>query len=183
MKYPNYIMIDGVRYDINTDYRVALRCFEIIDDPDISDYERAAAITYLLFTSIPDDKEVMNRMIEMAGKYLRCGTDEEEQTSHTRDMDLIQDESYIYASFMSDYHIDLSQTSMHWWMYIELLQGLTENCALSRVREIRNYDLSELKDSKSRSKMANAQKMVALKVRKTKKELEMEKEFNDLFGG
>ena len=84
---------------------------------------------------------------------------------------------------MSDYHIDLSKEDMHFWQYVTLLKGLTETCVLSRVREIRNYDLSEIKDSKLRNKMANAKKEVALPVRRSQEEQAAVDEFESLFGG
>ena len=32
MMYPEYATIDGKEYKINTDFNVALRCFEVIED-------------------------------------------------------------------------------------------------------------------------------------------------------
>ena len=83
--------------------------------------------------------------------------------SKKKDMDFIQDQKYINSSFMSDYHIDLSKTDLHFWQYIELIQGLTEDSSLNRVRNIRNYDLSEIKDEKTKNKIMEAQKELALK--------------------
>ena len=81
-------------------------------------------------------------------------------------MDFIQDQKYINSSFMSDYHIDLSKTDLHFWQYIELIQGLTESSSLNRVRNIRNYDLSEVKDEKIKNQIIEAQKELALKDKK-----------------
>lgn len=64
-------------------------------------------------------------------------------------MDFEQDESYIEASFMSDYQIDLSSMNMHWWRFCTLISGLTEKCILNQIRSIRNYDLNDLHDQKS----------------------------------
>ena len=79
--------------------------------------------------------------------------------------------------------MDLNAVKMHWWQFCELIQGLTEHCVLSRIREIRNYDLAEIKDSKSRIKMAKAQASVALPIRHTKEELEAIDAFERLFEG
>ena len=80
-----------------------------------------------------------------------------------RDMDLIQDRKYINSSFMSDYHLDLSNAKLHFWHFIELIEGLTEGTILSRVREIRNIDLSTIKDVKERKRIQETQKQLALK--------------------
>lgn len=179
MTYPEYAEIAGKRYKINTDYRVALRCFEVIEDDSICDEERALAVVYMLFGVIPTTD--LEDFLRIAGNYLRCGEKEEKQATSERDMDFNADEKYIAASFMSDYQIDLSRTDMHFWQYIHLIQGFTERSVMSRVREIRNYDLEELKDPKTRAKMAKAKEAVALPEKFSRAEQEAIDEFEKLF--
>ena len=179
MTYPKYAEVAGVQYEINTDYRVALKCFEVIEDPNICDEERALAVIYLLFGEVPTDH--LDDFLRIAGDYLRCGEKAEAQESAQKDMDFNADEKYIAASFMSDYQIDLSITDMHFWQYIHLIQGFTERSVMSRVREIRNYDLEELKDPKSRAKMVKAKQAVALPDKFSKAEQEAIDEFEKLF--
>lgn len=179
MTYPKYAEVAGVRYAINTDYRVALRCFDVIDDPDICDEERALAIIFLLFGDVPTDN--LGEFLRIAGDYLRCGEKAEKQVSGTRDMDFKADEKYIAASFMSDYQIDISSVDMHFWQYINLIQGLTEHSILSRVRDLRNYDLEEIKDPKAKAKMVKAKEAVALPEKFTKAEQDAIDEFERLF--
>lgn len=179
MTYPEYAEVAGVRYKINTDYRVALRCFEVIENPDISDEERALAVVYLLFGEVP--MEYIEDFLRIAGMFLRCGETEEKQASAEKDMDFQADEKYIVASFMSDYQIDISRVDMHFWRYIQLIQGFTERSVMSRVREIRNYDMTELKDPKSRQKMMKAKQAVALPDKFSKEEQNTIDEFEKLF--
>lgn len=179
--YPESARINGVDYKINTDFKVALECFRIIEDDTIEDEERSLAIIYKLFGFIPDKD--LDLFLDRAIKFLQCGETIEKQLSKDKDLDFFQDEKYITASFMSDYKLDLSKEDIHWWQYINLIQGLTENSILSRVRYIRNYDLSEIKDSKERQKMIEAKNSVALKEKKTKKQLEDDEFFNKLLKG
>ena len=179
MTYPQYAEVKGIRYKINTDYRVALRCFEVIEDTGISDEERALAVVYLLFGEVPI--EDMGEFLRIAGDFLRCGEAQETQETAEKDMDFTADEKYIVASFMSDYRIDLSSVDMHFWQYIQLIQGFTERSVMSRVREIRNYDLSELKDPKARANMVKAKAAVALPDKFTKDEQKAIEEFEKLF--
>ena len=179
MRYPECAEVAGIRYKINTDYRVALRCFEVIEDNSISDEERALAVIYLLFGETPMDH--MDDFLRIAGDYLRCGKPEDTRAVSEKDIDFNADEEYIIASFMSDYHIDLPKTDMHFWQYIQLIQGFTERSVMSRVREIRNYDMEELKDPKSRAKMVKAKEAVALPQKFSKAEQEAIDEFEKLF--
>lgn len=179
MRYPEYAEVKGIKYKINTDYRVALRCFEVIEDTAISDEERALAVVFLLFGEVP--MEDMVEFLRIAGDYLRCGEKGASQGAGERDIDFNADEKYIAASFMSDYRIDLSSVDMHFWQYIQLIQGFTENAIMSRVRDIRNYDMSELKDPKARAKMAKAKTAVALLEKFSKDEQKTIEEFEKLF--
>ena len=179
MIYPEYAEVAGKRYKINTDFRVALRCFEVIEDASICDEERALAVIYMLFGEIPTDH--LEDFLRIAGNYLRCGEKEEIQEPNNRDIDFTADEKYIAASFMSDYQIDLSRADMHFWQYIHLIQGFTDRSVMSRVREIRNYDLDELKDPKTRAKMVKAKEAVALPEKFSRSEQEAIDEFEKLF--
>ena len=179
MRYPEYAEVKGIKYKINTDYRVALRCFEVIEDTSVGDSERALAIVFLLFGEVP--MEDMGEFLRIAGDYLRCGEKETSQEAKERDMDFNADEKYIVASFMSDYRIDLSSVDMHFWQYIQLIQGFTENAIMSRIRDIRNYDMSELKDPKARAKMAKAKATVALPNKFSRDEQKAIDEFEKLF--
>lgn len=174
--YPEYAEINGEEYKIDTSYNTALRCFEVIEDKTIPDTERSLAILYLLFDFIPDKD--LHLFLEKAMLYLQCGESLEEQISKKKDMDFIQDKKYINSSFMSDYHIDLSKEDLHFWQYIELIQGLTENSSLNRIRDLRNYDLSEIKDEKTKNKIIEAQRQVALKEKPQQIELTKEQQNN-----
>lgn len=176
--YPEYAEINGKEYKIDTDFKTALKCFEIVDNDEITDYERAMAIVYLLFDFIPKNKD-LNLFLNKAKIFLECGREEKNKSKKEKDMDFIQDRSLINASFMSTYHIDLSKENLHFWQFIEYLEGLTEDSVLNKVREIRNYDLSEIKDPKERKKMKEAKEQVALKKKAKKMTKEQEKSKND----
>ena len=62
-----------------------------------------------------------------------------------------------------------------------LIQGLTEKSSLTRVRDIRNYNLNEIKDSKFRAKMAEAQERLKLPEKISRDDQEALDEFNALF--
>lgn len=166
--YPEYAEINGKEYKIDTDYKTALKCFEVVNDETIHDYERGLAIVYLLFDIVPDNDEELNLFLKKATTYLQH--DRTPEKSKEIDMDFKQDSGFIMSSFMSDYHINLNETNMHYWQYIELIEGLTDNCVLNRVRDIRNYDISKEKDAKRKKEIIEAKKRVALKKNNATKE-------------
>lgn len=158
-EYPEYMEANGHLYKINTDFRVGLACMKAVNDPSITDTDRFYALqTLLLGVDVLEEDELL--LSEKIATYLRCGS--EKNYDGKIDMDYEQDRSYISSSFMSTYKIDLSKEKMHWWAFNELIQGMTDSSILYKIRELRNFDLSEISDPKQRRKIAEAQKQVAL---------------------
>ena len=180
MEYPKYVKVNDKKYEINTDFRIAIECNRIAEDTSIGDFERALAIIYKLFgdegINAQDDYE---RLLELAIKYLSCGKEVTGGNNEEPDMDFVEDMDYIEASFMSDYNIDLTSVEMHWWKFYKLINGLSNSemgncCVLNRVRNLRNFDTKDIKDQKEKERIEKAKKQVALK--KNKKENKITKE-------
>jgi hypothetical protein len=179
--YPEYALIDGVKYKINTDYKVALKCIEISEDYEISDYERCLAIVYKLFGIIPE-ADLLEAFLKKAQLFLQCGQTVEEQNTKEADMDFLYDRKYINASFYSDYGIDIEHTKMHFWQYVELIEGFTDKAIMSRIRQIRTCNVRDYAE-KDRNAIREAKRQVALPRKKTKEEQAMEDEFWASLGG
>lgn len=159
--YPEEIEVNGRRYKINTDYRIALACFKAINDSEISDKERFYAVLCLLLgTDVKrEDEELAFKKCEI---FLRCGK-ETNQNHEEIDIDYWQDAGYINASFRSTYHINILKEDMHWWEYNDMITGFDEKSIMNRIREIRNLDLKDIKDPKERSKLEKAKQELSLK--------------------
>lgn len=173
------IQIEDTIYEAKTDFRTAIRCNDIAKDDSIGDFERALGVIYTMF----GDKGIDNpphyeKLLKWAVKYLSCG-EEVRETKEEPDMDFTEDMDYIEASFMSDFQIDLTEEDMEWHKFIKLMNGLSNSemgncCVLNRIRNLRNFDVSTIKDAKERQKIAEAKERVALK--KYKKEYHLTKE-------
>ena len=186
------IQIEDTIYEANTDFRIAIECNRIATDDTIGDYERALGIICTIFGSKGlDNTSHYEKLLKWAKNWLSCGK-EIIETDEEPDMDYIEDMEYIEASFMSDYGIDLENTEMEWGKFNKLMNGLSNSefgncCVLNRIRNLRNYDASEIKDNKERQKILKAQEMVALKKNKkeehlTKEQEESMKKFNEMLG-
>lgn len=190
MDYPQFVKVNNKKYKINTDFRTAIECNRIAEDETINDYERALAIIYTLYGDEGlNNEQDYDKLLELAQKYLCCGK-EFEGDNEKPDMDFIQDMEYIEASFMSDFHIDLENSDMHWWKFMKLMNGLSNSelgncCVLNNIRNLRNFDVSKIKDEKERTKIKKAQQQVALRKQErtfTKEEEEAMEKFNKLAG-
>lgn len=160
--YPTKIEANGHYYKLNTDYRIALACLKAINDKSISDLERFYAIEGLLIDEdniIMQDEKIIKDKIAI---YLRCGA-KENTPSEEIDMDYFKDEIRIKTSIRQCYHINLNEIEyLHWWEYNELISGLTSDSLLNKTRELRNYDLNQIKDPKEKERMKKAKEYVSL---------------------
>ena len=192
MNYPTKVRIKDEEYPINTDFRIAIECNSIAKNEDIGNYERALAVIYKLFgeKGLKDEKNHCE-LLELAQQYLSMGKEIVEDVNEDEiDMDFEQDMDYIEASFMSDYNIDLASIEMHWWKFYNLISGLSNSemgncCVLNRVRNLRNYDTTQIKDVKERTKIEKAKQQIALKKKEKKLSKEQEESierFNKLAG-
>lgn len=162
-KYPEYAKVGEKQYKIDTDFKTAIKC-QSVAQSNVRDEERALAIIYLLFgdegLNCPED---YNELLKKAMFFLGCGK-EVSQDNSDPDMDFEQDEAYIKASFYTDYGIpNIYEKNMHWWEFIDLINGLKSDCVLNRVRELRNYDTSDIKDPKILAQIRRQKEAVALK--------------------
>lgn len=171
------IQIEDTIYTADTSFRTAIECNRIAEDETIGDFERVLGIICTVFgASALDNPNHYEKLLKWVKKWLSCGK-EIKDTHEKPDMDYIEDMEYIEASFMSDYGIDLENTEMDWEKFNKLMNGLSNSemgncCVLNRVRNLRNYDVSQIHDAKEKDRIIKAKEQVALK--KPIKEVDIE---------
>lgn len=170
------IKIGDVIYTPNLDFRVAIKCNQIAEDETISQFERPLAIIYLVYGDAGlEHEEHYEKLLKWYMNYLKCGK-EIQQTQEEPDMDYEEDKGLIQSSFKYDYKYNpYNMEFLSWEEFFTDLNNLSNSelgdcCALNRVRNLRNYDVSKIKDQKERQKIIKAKKQVALKKNKKKKQ-------------
>ena len=179
--YPEFAQVKDKKYKINTDFRIALKC-DNIAKTDVSEEEKALAIIYLLFgDEALENSQDWNDLLPIALKFLNCGKEyKNNEEKEEIDMDFEQDWEYIRTSFFYDYNVKIEQdTYMHWWEFYNLLCGLSDKCILSRVRFVRNFDISQIKDSREKEKWIKQKEQLSLK--KENRKTSEEKRLDELF--
>lgn len=160
--YPTKMEANGHIYSINTDYRIALACLKAIEDDTISDLERFYAIECLLLGNnvLPADELILKNKIE---NYLRCGKEKNTDESE-KDMDYFQDMRRISISIKQEYGgVDINTLEyLHWWEFNDMIEGLTDDSLLDRIRRLRTVDVTTIDDEKEKKKIIEAQKQISL---------------------
>lgn len=186
MNNPQYIKVDDKLYKINTDFRVALECNNIAEDKTIGEYERALAIIYKLFGEDGLDCKNQNKLLELGMKYLLLGREQKSLKNDSHDkyeLDFNKCVGLIKASFKFDYKYDPYELEyLHWYDFYNDLESLSTSefgncCILNRIVSILEQEPKEIKDSKQRQKLIDAQKLLKEKYCKhEEKEITKEQE-------
>jgi hypothetical protein len=170
---PEYAMVDGKKYKINTDYRVALKCDEVARNPNINEYKKPMIIIYLLFGEIAlKNPENYEKFFKQAVKFLRLGNLEDKEQKSVKDFDFEQDYRLVKDSVLAERGIDIEKENIHFWDFFDTLNGLTDKCILNRVREIRTYDTTGL-SSKQKTRIEELKREFALEEKVTLSEKQM----------
>lgn len=145
----------GNEYEVEADFRTVLKCLRVMSDPDVRDYDAVYLLMLWFYkgTFVPNGVELFAQFIS-----------DDESSGESPKMDFEQDADVIYASFLSEYGIDLLETPMHWRRFCVLLNGLSEKSALHARIALREMDTSKLK-GKDRARAERAKSRVALRER------------------
>lgn len=161
---PTYLTICGVKCPIQSDFRTWLKVsslFERLED----DQTLIVDIFKLIFPNKlpPSLQEAITKIIEF---YSHSQTESKKTSKEPREQkksfDFEYDADLIYASFWQQYHIDLVDSSMHWWKFKALLNGLTEDTHFSKVVQYRSVELSRIKDKEQKKFYAKMKAMYRL---------------------
>lgn len=158
------LLIDGVEYKIPTDFRFCLNLLLSILNED-----EKKVINILNRYNLPLNK-FETCLIELS-TFLSCGglpplDESKNDNSFFKVFDFEQDENLIFASFLTDYKIDLNTATLHWWQFMGLLTNLSEETPLMKAIHYRTVDISKVpkeqrelyKQMKQRYKLARKEK-------------------------
>lgn len=127
---PTSLLCDGEWLPINTDFRTWLS------------FQRDLKQGRASFCIFPDGKPpASDDWVASAQEFLEC----KEATPHgdngggVRCFDFDLDGSYLVASFMAAYGIDLTTAEMHWHMFLALFRGLPDDACIRKIMGYRSW--------------------------------------------
>lgn len=166
---------DGEEYDIDLAFDNVLDVFDVFDDPELRDYEKAEICLALLLgdqdyqPSIDLWNFIYESFLRMESKqpieYDRKGNPMPvREDTKKRTIDLEKDAEYIYASFRQAYNINLyrEQGKMHWHEFQSLLNGLPADTVMQRIIQIRMWEPSKGETAEYKKNMRDLQKVYRL---------------------
>ena len=132
---PVTILAGSREYEIKTDFRVVLAWLRVLDSGDENGEKIAKTLS--LFGVTEFVTEDLEKIVEQIHAFVMRG-EEKEKGSSEKVFDLLVDSGRIFAAFFQVYRINLSTARLHWWKFMELLEGLPTGTRLSDVVAIRS---------------------------------------------
>ena len=141
---PNSFLIGGREYHISSDFRAMLRLEEIFSSEKLTDEEKAERALKLFYGRIP---EPLEEAVERLCYFWSCGRQEQEGRAKGEGAaqppiySFAHDAGLIYGAFLTQYGIDLSRKSLHWWQFMALFEALEEDRVLKEVMRCRAVEI------------------------------------------
>lgn len=163
---PTAYEYNGKSYEMHTDFREWIRFELLMTDPDILPQKKPALLTRLIFPIVPPDP----RLNEFIIWFYSCGKKSPKVKNRKSNISQSQkknaavysfeyDDGYIYAAFLEQYGIDLTEIQyLHWWKFRALFKAL-HDVKLCSIMSYRSEEITS-KTSESRKKQITELKQI-----------------------
>ncbi len=134
---PDQVMIDGKLYDLDTDFKTAIRIIQDFEDNELTVYEKNYLMIRRLFPVVPENTD---EALKQALKFLDGGdapSGEDEDQAPQRLYSFTKDANLIYAAFRQTHGIDLQTAKLHWWQFLALFMDLGADTTFSNLVSLR----------------------------------------------
>lgn len=171
---PTSVDIDGVEYEINSNFRYGILFELLMQDSTIEEKDKICMALDLYYPVIPTN---INEAIDKILWFYRCGKNITSQKCTGKDREATQiysfeyDDDYIYSAFLDQYGVDLQDIEyLHWWKFKAMFKSLKEDNMIVKIMGYRNIDLSKIKDKEQKDYYKKMQKLYEIPVSKNEKE-------------
>ena len=147
---PESVFVEGKSYEINTDFRIWAELCDFFESNATYEEKILKLLCYGYTKELPPhlDTAVCALFEFMALGKTRRGSAVE---PHEQVMDFSLDEGLIYAAFMEQYGIDLYKENLHWWSFMNLLNGLSDDTVFMKIVGYRSIDCGKIKNKDMKS--------------------------------
>ena len=135
---PQAVVLDGVKYEIRSDFRVGLLIMLMMNDKQMTDDYKFYTLIKTLFVKMPPDN-LFEEALRQAIWFLNCGEIKNGSKNHTpKVMDWEQDEQLIFAGITAVAGQDIRNMDfVHWWTFMGYYMSISGDSLFSHVIEIR----------------------------------------------
>ena len=181
---PTTVDIEGIEYEINSDFRTSILFELLMQDVEIEDEEKIIQALQLYYKKRPKNiDEAINKMLwsYSCGKENTLEADSKTGSSSEKIYDFDYDDEYIYSAFLDQYGIDLNEIEyLHWWKFKAMFKALKEDNEIVKIMGYRSIDLSKVEDKKQKEFYKKMKKTYEMPIAISKDEKEKIDKINEI---
>lgn len=182
-KLPTSVVIDGVEYKINSDFRTSILFSLLMEDRDVNEQDKILGALQLYYDVIPNN---INSAIDKIINFYLCNDNNNTSSGSSKNksnkkvLDYEIDSNYIYSAFLTQYNIDLQDIEyLHWWKFKAMLDSLNDDLMLCKIIKFRSIDVSKIQDKEQKKYYQKMQKMYEIKEKISEEELKQLEEWKN----
>lgn len=163
---PSKVKYKGKYYPINRGHWEVLEVIDWLMNGNLDEIDQAIMIVTIIFGK---DAPVEQPLVDLATEVVSVKQDHvnarprSNEKGNKRDMCFIQDYPIYRADIIREYNIDIAKENIDFDTLVNLIENLSHKSRLVQIRELRNQDLSKIKDIKLRKEYREAQRYYKLK--------------------
>ena len=172
---PNKIEVEGIEYDINSDFRTSMLFELMMSDNELDNKQKIEQALKLYYPKVPEN---INEAMDQLLWFYRCGKDlitsgESGKGKSTQIYDFNFDDDYIYSAFLDQYGIDLQDVeNLHWWKFKAMFKSLKEDNEIVKIMGYRSMDLAKIKDKDEKARYKKMKDLYKIQSQISKNEIE-----------
>lgn len=158
---PQTVNVNGKEQEIRSDYRVMLEIFEALNDPELTQEEKAEAVITMFYMK-PEDIEDYGEAIERCFEFADGGKKQEKKPR--RIIDWEKDYEFIISPVNRVLGYEVRSVpydplknigGVHWWTFLSAFMEIGPDCILSTIIRIRDKQQRGAQLTKEERKWAN----------------------------
>ena len=181
---PTTVDIEGIEYEINSDFRTSILFELLMQDVEIEDEEKIIQALQLYYRQCPHNiDEAINKMLWFysCGKENDLKSNSKTGSSSEQIYNFNYDDEYIYSAFLDQYRIDLNDIEyLHWWKFKAMFKALKEDNEIIKIMGYRSIDLSKVEDKKQKEFYKKMKKIYEIPIAISKDEKEKIDKINEI---
>lgn len=133
---PECLLIDGLEYPIDTDFRRWVEFYRISKKGgDLEEFFNSMGL--------PFSKSAADAACDFFVGPLMYGSGGN-SNSGTQTFDFDVDAEAIYSAFYGAFRIDLTVEQIHWWKFMALFRSLPQDCEMCRIMHYRAVKIKDV---------------------------------------
>jgi hypothetical protein len=158
-EFPKCLEVDGIEYEINSDFRTCLRIILAYEDDSLTISEKNTCMLknlYRVYTHNQSLPANIQAAAEAGVKFLNGGDEVKmgEGESGLRIFSFTKDARFIFSAFHQTHGIDLEESDMHWWKFLAYFMDLGADTLFCNLTSLRKR-LNTGKATKEEKALAN----------------------------